>query len=160
MKLEKDTYYTDGSCLGNPGAGGWASIALIWDKEEKCFKTETHSGGKKNTTNNEMELLAAYYSILNSYKQGMKKVEIYTDSVYVVNTINKNWLQKWKFNGWKTTQDKPVKNKEIWEKVYKLIYQKGMCVIMHHVKGHNGNVLNEYADTIARKESENINGYD
>ena len=158
MKLDKATYYTDGSCLGNPGAGGWASIALIWDREKRCFITEAHSGNKQNTTNNEMELMAVYYSILKSYKQGVRKVEIYTDSVYVVNTINKNWLQKWKYNGWKTTQDKPVKNKDIWEKMYKLIYEKEMCVYMKHVKGHNGNVLNEYADLVARKESESING--
>lgn len=154
MKIESRTFYTDGSCLKNPGSGGWSYVELVPCKDG--YKTRIVSDGKANTTNNEMELTAAYQAILSAYKSGIKRVYIHADSAYVVNAIAKNWLRKWKINGWKTAQDTPVKNQKIWEKIYKMIYEKDMDVITVQVKGHSGNVLNELADKIARRESELI----
>lgn len=152
--IESRTYYTDGSCLKNPGSGGWAYVELVPFKDG--YKTKIVSGGKSDTINNEMELTAAYRAILDAYKAGVKRVYIHADSAYVVNAIGKNWLRKWRLNGWETTQGTPVKNKTIWEKIYRLIFEKDMDVITIQVKGHSGNVLNELADSIARRESERI----
>lgn len=150
-------YYTDGACSGNPGPGGWAAVCL---KECTCgYKTEIISGGKENTTNNEMELTAAYKALVKAYKSGKKQVTIYSDNAYVVNAIKNRWLCNWCENGWKTREGKEIKNKHIWEKMYKLVYERGMYVDMRKVKGHSGDPLNELADRAAvRMRNEYSNG--
>lgn len=141
------TFYTDGACSGNPGEGGWAFVHLVNTAEG--YKTEVESGGKKQTTNNEMELTAVYMALVKAYKNKAKQVTIYSDSAYVVNAITKGWLINWKNNGWLTKENKPIKNKTIWEKMYKLVYEKGIAVMMVKVKGHKGDPLNELADKMA-----------
>lgn len=150
--MKSKIFYTDGACSGNPGIGGWACIEVIECSEG--IKTEITSGGKIETTNNEMELTAAYTALVKSYKANVRKVTIYSDSAYVVNAIQKGWLMNWSRNGWLTKEGNSVKNKNIWEKVYKLIYKKFIEVKMVKVKGHNGDPLNELADRVAVEEKE------
>ena len=140
----KTIFYADGACSGNPGAGGWAYVEVV--ECSKGYETNIVSGNKRETTNNEMELTAVYMALVKALKQKAKQVTIYSDSAYVVNAITKGWLKNWNNNGWKTKEDKPVKNKHIWEKMYKLIYQKGMEVTVLKVKGHDGELFNELAD--------------
>jgi len=125
--------YTDGSCLGNPGPGGWAVIG-------PDFKL---SGGLPHTTNNVMELTAALKCLEHTRKQ---EVTIYTDSCYLKNGITK-WVLNWKKNGWKTAGGQPVKNQELWTKIDEL---SGPHVKWQWVKAHNGHPLNEAADKLAR----------
>lgn len=148
MKAMKEaTYYTDGACSGNPGAGGWAYVEVV-----PCdcgIKTNVVTGTKKSTTNNEMELTAVYMVLVKALKSKIKQVTIYSDSAYVVNAIIRGWLLNWKENGWRTKEGKQIKNKHIWEKMYKLLYVKKVNVRMVKVKGHNADVLNELADKSA-----------
>ena len=109
----------------------------------------------EETTNNEMELLAVYYAMLKAYKEDVRNITIYSDSAYVINGISKNWLLRWKNNGWLTSEGKPVKNRKIWEKIAKLIYEKGLYVNFVKVKGHSSDLLNQLADERAVKEIEN-----
>lgn len=142
--IKERIFYTDGACSGNPGAGGWAFVELV--NCDSGFKTNVQTGGKKQTTNNEMELTAVYMALVKSLKDKAKKVTIYSDSAYVVNAITKGWLQNWKNNNWKTKEGKQIKNKLIWQKMYKLIYLKGIEVVCVKVKGHDADPLNELAD--------------
>lgn len=142
-------FYTDGACSGNPGAGGWCYVDL--QECDRGYKTDVVTGGKEQTTNGEMELTAVYKALVKALKSGAKKVTIYCDSAYVVNAIAKSWLITWNNNGWVTTENKPVKNKHIWEKMFKLLYLKGMNVKMVKVKGHSEDPLNELADKMAVK---------
>lgn len=147
-------YYTDGACSGNPGPGGWAFVELV-----KCndgYKTQVTSGNKLSTTNNVMELTAVYKALVKAYKEKASRVTIYSDSAYVVNAVRKGWLSNWYENGWKTKEGNDVKNRDIWEKMHKLIYQKGMNVIMVKIAGHSGNPLNELADSAAVEERKKI----
>ena len=132
--------YTDGSCIGNPGNGGWAAIIFIDGK-----KTEI-KGGKKDTTNNQMELLAPIKALKEIPKGS--KVQIFTDSKYVKSGITE-WIHNWKKNGWKTVAKKPVKNKEMWEELDVQISKH--TIRWEWVKGHDGNEHNEMADFLARK---------
>ena len=134
------TIYTDGSCLGNPGKGGWAAIILI---EEKKIKIK---GGKKNTTNNQMELMAPIQA-LKKIPAG-KKVEIYTDSKYVKMGITE-WINNWKKNNWKTSSKKKVKNIEFWKELDGLTEKHQ--IKWSWVKGHSGNTYNEEVDQLARE---------
>ena len=147
-------YYTDGACSGNPGAGGWAFVELVKCKDG--YKTQVTSGNKLSTTNNVMELTAVYKALVKAYKEKASRVAIYSDSAYVVNAVRKGWLSNWYENGWKTKEGNDVKNREIWEKMHKLIYQKGMNVIMVKIAGHSGNPLNELADSAAVEERKKI----
>ena len=132
--------YTDGSCIGNPGNGGWAAILLINEKKIKI------KGYKKNTTNNQMELTAPIKA-LNKIPIG-EKIEIYTDSKYVKIGITE-WVTKWKKNNWKTSSKKKVKNIDLWKELDNLNekYQIKWC----WVKGHSGNILNDEVDQLARE---------
>ena len=132
--------YTDGSCLGNPGKGGWAAIILI---EEKKIKIK---GRKKNTTNNQMELMASIQA-LKKIPSG-KKIEIYTDSKYVKMGITE-WIKNWKKNNWKTSSKKKVKNIELWKELDNL--SEKHQIKWSWVKGHSGNVFNEEVDQLARE---------
>ena len=147
--------YTDGACSGNPGPGGWACIINLKKEINKI------SGCSTNTTNNQMELTAALmalkwlqrnYKVLYEYDT----YEIYSDSAYVVNTINKNWLENWKKNDWKTKDKKDVKNRELWEAIDAILSKKDFNVTFIKVKGHKGVFLNELADKEARKQVDKL----
>ena len=133
--------YTDGACSGNPGPGGWGAVILDQDNKQKNI-----SGSEKNTTNNRMELLAAIMS-LKKIKTN-SEVVIFTDSIYVKNGITE-WMKNWKKNGWKNSSKKPVKNKDLWEKLDKLC--EANSVSWKWVKGHSTNEFNNLADELATK---------
>lgn len=138
--MNKVTIYTDGACSGNPGPGGWGAI-LMYDENKKEI-----SGGKKDTTNNIMELTAALEAL-----QILKypcEVELYSDSAYLVNGFTKGWIYNWKKNNWKTANKEPVKNKEIWEALYNMTQKHKVNFIK--VKGHSDNEYNNRCDELAR----------
>jgi ribonuclease HI len=131
--------YTDGSCLENPGNGGWAAIINDDGKIEKI------SGSEKNTTNNRMELMAPIEALGKINKK--KKVKIFTDSQYVKMGIT-NWIHNWIKNNWQTSKKEDVKNKDLWLNLYKLTQSHD--VEWHWVKAHAGNTLNEEVDALAK----------
>jgi ribonuclease HI len=132
--------YTDGSCRGNPGPGGWGAILRFGDAEKEIF------GGEAATTNNKMELTAVIRA-LEALKQP-SRVRVYTDSQYVQKGI-KEWIHGWKRNGWKTSDKKDVKNKALWIELDEL--RKLHEIEWHWVKGHAGHPENERADALANK---------
>lgn len=133
--------YTDGSCLGNPGAGGWAAVIVDADnRREEIF------GGDAHTTNNRMELTAAIRA-LEKVSDG-SNVELFTDSSYLKNAFTNGWLVKWKRNGWKTANKNPVLNRDLWLALDALISSR--AVRFNWVKGHAGHFYNERCDTLAR----------
>lgn len=139
--MEKVIIYTDGACSGNPGPGGWGAVLMYQNHKKEI------SGGKKDTTNNVMELTAAI--------EGLKllkfpcEIELYSDSAYLVNGFEKGWIYNWQKNHWKTASKEPVKNQELWEallemtKIHKIQFKK--------VKGHSDNEFNNRCDELARK---------
>ena len=132
--------YTDGSCLENPGNGGWAAI-IIKDKKKTQIK-----GSKKNTTNNQMELLAPIKALKKITKGS--KVQIFTDSKYVKLGITE-WIHNWKKNGWKTANKEQVKNKELWTELDLLTSE--FEIKWSWVKAHSTDKLNNEVDLIARE---------
>ena len=134
------TIYTDGSCLTNPGNGGWAAI-INENNEKKII-----SGNEKNTTNNRMELLAPI-NALRAIKAG-SKIKIYTDSQYLKNGITE-WINTWLNNNWKTSKKEDVKNKDLWIKLYNLT--RFLDIQWIWVKAHDGNPLNEEVDLLAKR---------
>ncbi len=132
--------YTDGSCLENPGNGGWAAI-IIDDEKKTQIK-----GSKKNTTNNQMELLAPIEALKKIPKGS--EVQIFTDSKYVKLGITE-WIHNWKKNGWKTADKQPVKNKELWEELDLL--NNELEISWNWVKAHSTDKLNNEVDLIARE---------
>lgn len=148
--------FTDGSCLGNPGSGGWAVIMATPLGIEKVV------GYSLKATNNEMELFAALTSlkVINDYvidkDYGDYEFEIFSDSAYVVNTINNDWLTKWKRSGWKTAKGMPIKNKTLWQRMLlkMLILKKNnIKFTFKKVKGHSGNSYNEMVDKLAKEQA-------
>ena len=137
--------YTDGSCLTNPGNGGWAAIISQDGKIKKI------TGSEKNTTNNRMELLAP----INALKQidAKSKIEIFTDSQYVKLGITE-WINKWVSNNWQTAKKEDVKNKDLWVELYNL--NQSLNVKWNWVKAHAGDPINEEVDMLA-KEAANLN---
>lgn len=134
------TIYTDGSCLGNPGPGGYAAILLQGThKKEIC-------GSAENTTNNRMELSAVICGLSAITKPC--EITVYSDSKYVVDAINQNWIDNWVKNGWHTSSGKPVANADLWQKLIPLV--KHMSVKLVWVKGHADNEWNQRCDEIAR----------
>jgi len=131
--------HTDGACSGNPGPGGWGAI-LRYNGHDKELK-----GGEVTTTNNRMELTAAIMALEALTRPAI--VEIHTDSVYVKDGIGK-WIHGWKRNGWKTSDKKPVKNAELWQRLDAALQRHQ--VTWHWVKGHAGHDENERADQLAR----------
>ena len=132
--------YTDGSCIGNPGSGGWAAIIINSDKQNII------SGRKKNTTNNQMELMAAIKAL--TFFSRKQKIIIYTDSNYVKEGIT-NWIKVWKKNNWKTANKKKVKNIELWIKLNNL--SNFHEIEWKWVKAHSGDPLNDMVDKLAKK---------
>lgn len=138
--------YTDGACSGNPGPGGWGAILVYKDKEKVM------SGGMKETTNNRMEILAVIEG-LKCLKEPCK-VEIYSDSAYVVNTFLQGWLENWIKNDWKTSSNKQVQNVDLWKELIALLNKHE--VHWNKVKGHADNELNNRCDALARGEIDKI----
>ena len=137
--------WTDGSCLGNPGPGGWAFVATD-DKNvaERC-------GGEKDTTNNRMELMAVIRALTAAHRH--KSVEIHTDSQYVKNGMQ-TWMKNWKKNNWRTADKKPVKNQDLWQQLDELAQTTKIHWVW--VRGHNGEEFNERCDELARGAAEKL----
>lgn len=137
--------YTDGACRGNPGTGGWGAILMMGDHQREIC------GGALETTNNQMELMAAIEA-LKVLKRPCK-VSITTDSKYVMKGMTE-WIDNWRKNGFKTAQKKPVKNAHLWEELDQLcsIHE----VSWHWVKGHAGHEYNERADFLANKGADSV----
>lgn len=140
--MEEITIYTDGACSGNPGPGGWGAILMFGDTKKEI------SGGLNNTTNNVMELTAVIES-LKMLKRPCR-VDLYSDSAYVVNAFLQKWIYGWIKKNWKTAGNDPVKNKELWQELYGLT--KIHDVTFHKVKGHADNEFNNRCDELARME--------
>jgi ribonuclease HI len=134
------TIFTDGSCLGNPGPGGWCAILTEGERSKELF------GGYRLTTNNRMELLAVIEA-LTALKRPCR-VELWTDSQYVRNAIEKRWIDSWQRNGWKNSEKKPVKNQDLWQRLLPLLATHQ--VRFHWVRGHSGHRENERCDQLAR----------
>ena len=131
--------HTDGACSGNPGPGGWGAILSFGGREKELM------GGEAHTTNNRMELMAAIAAL-----EALKRpclVDIHTDSQYLRNGIM-SWINQWKSNGWRTSDRKPVKNVDLWQRLDALLARHR--VGWHWVRGHAGDVRNERADRLAR----------
>ncbi|GAB4275493.1 MAG: ribonuclease HI [Candidatus Rifleibacteriota bacterium] len=131
--------FSDGACSGNPGPGGWGAILRYKGHEREI------SGSEPQTTNNRMELLAVI-SALETLKEPCC-VEIHTDSQYIANAFSKGWLDNWQKNGWKTSAKKPVKNRELWERLLKLAEKHTLTWLW--IKGHAGHPENERCDRLA-----------
>jgi ribonuclease HI len=138
--MKKLKIYTDGSCLGNPGPGGYGALLIFKEHKKRLSK------GYTLTTNNRMELLAPV-AALNSLKEKCQ-VDLYTDSQYVKNGINQ-WIHNWKKNGWRTKDKKPVKNADLWQQLEDAVSKHD--VNWHWVKGHSGQPENEEVDDLARE---------
>ncbi len=139
-ELPHVTVFTDGACSGNPGPGGWGAILKFGDKEKEL------KGGEAHTTNNRMELMAAISAL-----EALKKpcvVDLTTDSQYVRQGIT-GWIHGWKRNGWRTSDKKPVKNVDLWQRLDAAL--KPHQVRWHWIKGHAGHAENERADQLARE---------
>jgi ribonuclease HI len=137
---ESVTIHTDGACSGNPGPGGWGAI-LQWGEHTRELK-----GGENHTTNNRMELMAAIVA-LETLKRACV-VDLHTDSQYLRNGIM-SWIHNWKRNGWRTSDKKPVKNADLWQRLDAALGHH--TINWHWVKGHAGHDLNERADQLARE---------
>ena len=143
QQIPKVIIYTDGACSGNPGPGGWGALLIFKETRKEIF------GGVKNTTNNQMEMQAAISAL-----QELKKtcnVDLYTDSVYLQKGITQ-WIKNWQRNNWKKSDNKPVKNVELWQKLQKEMEKHH--VDWHWVKGHSNNEGNIIADNLAVKGKE------
>ena len=137
------TVYTDGACSGNPGPGGWGAI-LRYGPHEKVI-----SGGEAETTNNRMELTAAIRA-LEALTEPCA-VELYTDSRYLVDALEKGWVYNWKRNGWRKPDKKPALNVDLWEQLLALLETHE--VRLHWVRGHADNAFNNRCDKMAVAES-------
>ena len=138
--------YTDGACSGNPGNGGYCAI-LIYKNVEKIV-----SGSERQTTNNRMEMLA----VINGLKclKEPCNVSVYSDSAYVVDAFNKNWIESWQSRGWKTASKQEVKNIDLWKELLELFSYHRVTFIK--VKGHSDNEYNNRCDKIAVEEYRKI----
>ena len=132
--------YTDGACSGNPGPGGWG-VLIVHDGRE----TEL-SGAENPTTNQRMELTAPIQG-LRSLGARRRRVDIYSDSAYVINCFRDKWYERWRKNGWVNSQKKPVENRDLWEALIAEVARHQ--VTWHKVAGHSGDPLNDRADRLA-----------
>lgn len=143
--MKKVIIHTDGSCLGNPGDGGWAAILQV----SNVSHTKEICGGFGATTNNRMEMMGVIEGLLALKEPCI--VEVFSDSQYVCNSVKKGWLNSWIKNNWIKSDKKPVKNQDLWEKFIPLLAKHE--VKFTWVKGHNGHVLNERCDVLAREQA-------
>ena len=132
--------YTDGACKGNPGPGGWGALIIENGEKNEIF------GGEANTTNNRMEIMAVIMALRSIDKKC--EITVFTDSTYVQKGI-KEWISKWKINGWKTSNRKDVKNKDLWVQLDSL--NSEISVNWIWVKGHSGHPENDRADFLANQ---------
>ena len=142
------TIYTDGACSGNPGPGGWGAILEYMGHEKEL------SGGEKNTTNNRMELTAVIRAL-----QALKEpctVELYSDSKYVLDALQKGWAVSWRKRGWIKSDKKPALNPDLWETLLDLVETHD--VRYHWVKGHASNPKNNRCDELAVNEWKRLKG--
>ena len=137
--MKKVEIYTDGACRNNPGRGGWGAILVYAGREKEL------SGGEKLTTNNRMEL-SAVIAALSALKEECEVI-LTTDSQYVVNAIEKGWLNSWKNNGWRKSDKSHVQNVDLWEQLIELLERHKVSFVW--VKGHNGHPYNERCDVLA-----------
>ena len=147
--MVKIIVYTDGACSGNPGRGGWGAI-LTASEDGITVSEKEIFGGEANTTNNRMELTAAIKAL-----EALKKkttLTVVTDSKYLRDGMTM-WLDNWIKNNWKSSQNKEIKNKDLWQKIYTLSQRHKIS--WHWVKGHNVHPENERADNLARKGIQN-----
>ena len=136
--------FCDGSCLHNPGPGGWAFVCIADDGQ-----ITEYNGHVSETTNNKMELTAAIKSLEKiKQKKYTDKVDIYCDSQYVIKGIE-SWIHSWKKNNWQSSTKKPVKNKDLWQQLDKL--NNDLNISWKWVKAHAGNKYNEIADNLAKE---------
>lgn len=140
VNLQTVEIYTDGACSGNPGPGGWGAMLRYRGVEKEL------NGGEPHTTNNRMELMGAI-SALEALTRP-SKVRLHTDSAYVKNGITQ-WMPRWKANGWRTADKKPVKNQDLWERLDAALGTH--TIDWQWVKGHAGDPDNERVDELARK---------
>ena len=152
MNLNTDTLnkydyivYTDGACIGNPGAGGWA--AILFNAKGKRILT----GAEEQTTNNRMELIATIQAL--KFIKIKSKINIFTDSKYLIDGIS-IWIKSWKLNNWKTKKNENVKNSDLWKELDEL--ESFHIINWTWVKGHSGDKYNDEADMLARNQAENI----
>lgn len=133
--------YTDGACSGNPGKGGWGAVLIYGSKEKQI------AGASESTTNNQMELTA----VIEALKQVKEpcNIKLHSDSAYVINAFNQNWIDGWLKSGWVNSQKKPVANRELWEELIELTKKHNIEFIK--VKGHSGDHYNEICDSLATK---------
>jgi len=139
-KEQRVRIYTDGGCSGNPGPGGWGAVLMFGDARKEL------SGGEANTTNNRMELMAAI-AALEALKRPVA-VDLFTDSNYLRQGIT-SWIDTWKANGWRTSQKKPVKNEDLWQRLDEA--RQRHDVTFHWVRGHAGDPENEAAHELAQQ---------
>lgn len=140
------TIYTDGSCRGNPGPGGWA-----WAEGAAYFG----SGYDSQTTNQRMELLAVIEA-LREISEG--DVEIVSDSNYVIKCFHDRWYQGWLRRGWKNSQGQPVANRDLWEQLFALALDSGRTITFRWVKGHSGDPMNDFVDALATEAADQGTG--
>lgn len=131
--------YTDGACSGNPGPGGWGVVLLYQGNKKEL------SGYQPETTNNRMELFAAIQGL--AALREPCEVTLYSDSSYLINAIEKHWLDNWQRNGWKTSSKSPVENQDLWKLL--LLHVKNHRVRFVKVKGHSDNAYNNRCDEMA-----------
>lgn len=140
--------YTDGACSGNPGPGGWGAI-LFYGSHRKEL-----SGGEAMSTNNRMEIKAVIEA-LKLLKEPCKAT-VYSDSAYVVNCFNQNWIRGWLRNGWKNSKNQPVENRDLWEQLWQLMQKHSVAYVK--VKGHSDNEFNNRCDELARAAIKQLSG--
>jgi Ribonuclease HI len=142
--MKEINIYTDGACRGNPGKGGWGAI-LEYNGKEKVL-----SGGEALTTNNRMELTAAMKAL--SILKEKCKITLYSDSKYLIDSIQKGWVYSWKSKGWKKADKSPALNVDLWQELIELIEFHDVTLVW--VKGHNGHPMNERCDVLATTEAD------
>ncbi|GGD39288.1 ribonuclease HI [Pseudoxanthomonas indica] len=140
--MKQISIHTDGSCLGNPGPGGWAALLRYQDKEREL------SGGEAQTTNNRMELMAAIVALETLTEPC--QIDLYIDSQYVRQGITE-WMPNWVRRNWKTAGGDPVKNRDLWERLHAAVGRHR--IVWHWVKGHSGDRDNERVDVLARDQA-------
>ena len=146
--MKQISIYTDGACSGNPGSGGWGAVLLYG-----AYRKEL-SGGEPETTNNRMELMGAIKALCELKEPC--RVDLYTDSRYIVDAIEKRWVYKWRANGWMRDKKEAAKNPDLWQELLDLL--ETHKVTFHWVKGHADNPHNNRCDELAVAESQKFKG--
>ncbi|HHV16135.1 MAG TPA: ribonuclease HI [Gelria sp.] len=139
--MKEITIYTDGACSGNPGPGGWGAVLIYGTRIKEI------SGGEENTTNQRMELTAVVEA-LRALKVKGWDVVVYSDSAYIVNAFDQDWIGRWQKNGWKNSKKEDVANQDLWKTLLALMSKNR--VRLKKVKGHSGDKWNERCDELAR----------